>query len=305
MRVNDPDGLSQGPAAPLNVGRPFPVRRLLAMLAAIAVLLFGAVLCMFTAQSTLADGHWIGGDTPLHQVRAYLYTAFAFRLVAFVLILAAVLMLSRWAIRLEQARAAAETIAAELREQKKELSALNRKLFDEARIDPLTQLQTRLRLSEDLETLWSDIDREGDFYCAVMCDVDRFKEYNDGYGHVAGDAVLRKVAAALLQGCRAGDRLYRYGGEEFLLLLRAGSTLEALTMADRHRVAVQALGIAHLANDGGVVTVSMGVAPLWSSSGRSATEWIEQADTALYKAKRTGRNCIAISGDGGLMKAVA
>ncbi len=138
-----------------------------------------------------------------------------------------------------------------------------------------------------------------------MCDVDRFKEYNDGYGHVAGDAVLRKVAAALLHGCRAGDRLYRYGGEEFLLLLRAGSTLEALTIADRHRDAVQALGIPHLANEGATVTVSMGVAPLWASSGRSATQWIEHADTALYKAKRTGRNCIAIFGDEGLMKAVA
>jgi diguanylate cyclase (GGDEF)-like protein len=305
MRVSDLDGLPQGPAASFGLGRPFPVRRLLAMLAAIGLLLFGAVLCMFTAQSTLADGHWIGGDTPLHQVRTYLYAAFAFRVIAFALIAAAVLTVSRWAIRLEKARIAAEKIAAELREQKKELSALNRKLFDEARIDPLTQLQTRLRLGEDLEALWSELDREGDGYCAVMCDVDRFKEYNDGYGHVAGDAVLRKVAATLLQGCRAGDRLYRYGGEEFLLLLRAGSTLEALTMADRHRVAVEALRITHFANEPGLVTVSMGVAPLWACSGRSATEWIEQADLALYKAKRTGRNCIAALGDEGHMKAVA
>jgi len=288
-----------------GLNQPFPVRWIILVMVVIGALIFCAFVSTTIARAKLGDVHWRGGEALRHEVRTYLLVGFAFRAAAFALLAAIVAMLSRWALRLEAARTAAEAIAAELREQKNALSAVNKQLFDEARIDPLTQLQTRLRLGEDLESLWAEAERDGDLYCAVMCDVDRFKEYNDGYGHVAGDDVLRKVAAALLQGCRAGDRLYRYGGEEFLLLLRAGSTLEALTIADRHRAAVEALGIGHIANNAGVVTVSMGVAPLWALSCRSATEWIEQADIALYKAKRTGRNCIAVLGEEGPMKAVA
>lgn len=288
-----------------NLNQPFPVRRIITMMIGVGGFIFCAFVSTFIAQAKLRDVHWHGAESLRHDIGTWLMASFVFRLAAFALLAATVFVLSRWALRLEAARIAAEAVAAQLREQKKELSAINKRLFDEARIDPLTQLQTRLRLNEDLETLWAEAERDGDHYCAVMCDVDRFKEYNDGYGHVAGDAVLRKVAAALLQGCRAGDRLYRYGGEEFLLLLRAGSTLEALTIADRHRAAVEALGIGHIANNGGVVTVSMGVAPLWALSCRSATEWIEQADIALYKAKRTGRNCITVLGEEGPMKAVA
>ncbi|HEX4736783.1 MAG TPA: GGDEF domain-containing protein [Allosphingosinicella sp.] len=285
--------------------RPFPVRWIILIMVVIGVLISCAFVATTIARAEIGDVHWRGGEALRRDIRTYMLAAFAFRAAAFALLAAVAAMLSRWAHRLEAARAAAEAVAAELRGQKKELSALNKRLFDEARIDPLTRLQTRLSLGEDLESLWADAEGEGDHYCAVMCDVDRFKEYNDGYGHVAGDDVLRKVAAALQQGCRAGDRLYRYGGEEFLLLLRAGSTLEALTIADRHRAAVEGLGIDHIANNAGVVTVSMGVAPLWALSCRSATDWIEQADVALYKAKRTGRNCIAVLGEEGSMKAVA
>jgi diguanylate cyclase (GGDEF)-like protein len=301
MRGDHPDRLSDDPI----LRRPFPVRWVILIMVIIGALILCALVSTTIARAKLGDVHWRGGEALRHDIRTYMLAGFAFRAAAFALLAAVVAMLSRWALRLEAARTAAEAVAAELRAQKNALSLLNKKLFDEARIDPLTQLHTRLSLSEDLESLWAETESDGGVYCAVMCDVDRFKEYNDGYGHVAGDDVLRRLAAALLQGCRAGDRLYRYGGEEFLLLLRAGSTLEALTIADRHRAAVEGLCIDHIANNGGVVTVSMGVAPLWALSCRSATEWIEQADVALYKAKRTGRNCIAVLGEEGPMKAVA
>jgi diguanylate cyclase (GGDEF)-like protein len=286
-------------------GRPFPVTWFGVGLAAMALLIASATFLTLMAQIKLQHARF-GREDVLHdEIDRYLTAGMWIRIAALCLVVVGAVAVRREARKLYAARAAAEACAAELREQKKELGELNRRLFDEARIDPLTRLQTRLRLNEDLDDLWASADPGGDHYCAVMCDVDRFKAYNDGYGHVAGDNVLRKVAKALLQGCRAGDRLYRYGGEEFLLLIRVASAVEALALADRHRAAVEALAIEHVANDPGVVTISMGVAPLWAGTYPSASEWIEQADAALYRAKRTGRNCIAATGHEGLMRAVA
>jgi PleD family two-component response regulator len=103
--------------------------------------------------------------------------------------------------------------------QNEELEQLNRMLFEQSRQDPLTSLGNRLRLREDLQVLQSRADRYGHSYAVVLCDVDFFKAYNDRYGHLAGDDVLRRVAATLSSGLRTGDTAYRFGGEEFLLVL--------------------------------------------------------------------------------------
>ncbi len=174
--------------------------------------------------------------------------------------------------------------------QQFELELLNRKLFAQTRIDPLTQLGSRRKLAEDLELVSARVERYAEQYCVVMCDVDYFKRFNDTYGHLAGDEVLRSVARALANGCRGGDQVYRYGGEEFLLLLPSQSLEGGHRSAERLRAAVEALNIPHAASPSKHVTVSMGVALLGAGEAKSPAAWVEQADAALYRAKEAGRN---------------
>ncbi len=125
----------------------------------------------------------------------------------------------------------------------------------------------------------------------MLCDVDHFKLYNDRHGHLAGDQALRAVGAELLKNCRRGDRAYRFGGEEFLLLLPERSMAQAMRVAERHREAIEALRIPHPANSAGpVLTISAGVAFSANGDAADTAGWLGQADTALYEAKRNGRN---------------
>lgn len=175
--------------------------------------------------------------------------------------------------------------------QARELEELNRQFFEQGRTDALTRLGNRLRLHEDLQSL------ERRSYCAVLCDVDHFKLFNDRQGHLAGDEVLRAVGAELKKHCRGGDRAYRYGGEEFLLILPEPSLALGISAADRHRQAIEALRIPHPANPpSGVITISAGVALRSSADGTANAEWLNQADTALYIAKRHGRNRVTVFG---------
>ncbi len=134
------------------------------------------------------------------------------------------------------------------------------------------------------------VERYAEQYCVVMCDVDYFKRFNDTYGHLAGDEVLQSVARALANGCRGGDQVYRYGGEEFLMVLPSQSLEGGQRSAERLRAAVEALNIPHAASPSKRVTVSMGVALLSAGEGKSPAAWVEQADAALYRAKEAGRN---------------
>ena len=169
--------------------------------------------------------------------------------------------------------------------QAQQLSELNRKLFEQGRTDNLTGLGNRLRLHEDLRSL------ERQAYCAMLCDVDHFKLYNDHNGHLAGDAALRAVAAELQKNGRRGDRAYRYGGEEFLLIVPESSLVRAVATAERYRRAVEALQMPHPANlPAGILTISAGVA---LRANDDTAEWLNQADAALYAAKRDGRNRVS------------
>ncbi len=183
------------------------------------------------------------------------------------------------------------TLHRKLERQNAELARLKDKFFEQARRDPLTDLGNRLQLREDLEMLKGRAERYGHTYCAALCDIDFFKLYNDHYGHPAGDKILVRVASTLKDGCRKGDALYRYGGEEFLVIL-PGQTLEsATTVADRLRKDVEALKIPHEAkNLPGVVTISAGVAELSAEHPKTSDELLKEADTALYRAKQAGRN---------------
>jgi diguanylate cyclase (GGDEF)-like protein len=177
-----------------------------------------------------------------------------------------------------------------LADQQRELEALTVRLRDEGRTDALTRLGNRLRMREDMERLPGAVARYGYRYAIALCDVDHFKQYNDTCGHMAGDEVLSRVGTLLAKICRAADSPYRYGGEEFLILL-AGQTREgAIAAAERFRRAVEALGIAHPAAEGGVVTISVGVAAFEPGVEKNIDTILAEADAALYEAKRAGRN---------------
>ena len=190
---------------------------------------------------------------------------------------------------------AAERVTAihrELAEFRAELQRLNRELAEQARTDPLTQLGNRLRLREDLDTLHARAQRRGATYSIAMCDLDHFKTYNDTYGHPQGDAALQQVAAIIAADLRTGDSAYRYGGEEFVLLLADASLPGAVKATERIRAAVESLAIPHRGNNPpGILTISAGVAAFTPDIDASAI--IEQADQAMYTAKQHGRNRVA------------
>jgi two-component system, cell cycle response regulator len=180
--------------------------------------------------------------------------------------------------------------------QATELARLNTRLFDESRRDHLTGLGNRKRQDEDLAEWTARAERYGHVFSVLLLDVDRFKDYNDTFGHLAGDEVLRSVAHTLLQECRLGDFAYRFGGEEFLLAL-AGQTIEhAPAAGERVRAAVEALAIPFGPPGSKIVTVSGGIAQFDPTDDGRVSMLIERADSALSEAKQTGRNRVIVSG---------
>jgi two-component system chemotaxis family response regulator WspR len=129
-----------------------------------------------------------------------------------------------------------------------------------------------------------------------MIDVDNFKQYNDTYGHVAGDEVLKRIAATV-ESClgRAGDIAARYGGEEFLVVLPGTSAGGGKLLAEKIRRAIEALQLPHRASSATQhVTVSIGGAAVVPAPGSVMTSLVESADRALYEAKGHGRNCVVM-----------
>jgi diguanylate cyclase (GGDEF)-like protein len=158
-----------------------------------------------------------------------------------------------------------------------------------ARVDALTQVPNRLALQKDLETIWASAHRYAHPYTVAMCDIDEFKHYNDGFGHIAGDDALRRVAHAIRDNLRAVDTVYRYGGEEFVVLLPEQNLETAAMAMERIRGAVEALGIPRPGNFG-PLTVSIGIAEVDVRSDWSVDHWLERADRALYLSKEHGKN---------------
>jgi diguanylate cyclase (GGDEF)-like protein len=172
------------------------------------------------------------------------------------------------------------------------VTTLHRRLHRDARQDALTGLGNRHRLGEDLAAMQARAGRYGHRWCVALLDLDRFKGYNDGVGHLEGDALLRRVSAALSETVRGGDTVYRYGGEEFLVLLPEQTLETAAFAGERMRAAVEDLRVPH--PDGGTVTISVGVAGP-AESGEDADELVRRADAALYAAKVAGRNRVEIA----------
>ncbi len=161
--------------------------------------------------------------------------------------------------------------------------------FRLARRDAVTTIGNRLSLDENLKAIWANAVRYRRRYSIILCDIDWFKTYNDRLGHVAGDRALRTVAETLRDQLRLGDGIYRYGGEEFLVVLPEQGVTEALAVAERLRAAVERRAIQTPAGSG-VVTISAGVAELDMDRDKTPATWLDRADRALYRAKANGRN---------------
>jgi diguanylate cyclase (GGDEF)-like protein len=161
-----------------------------------------------------------------------------------------------------------------------------------AATDPLTGLANRRLTLQLLDQLARD-SRLDLAPVVMLCDLDHFKQINDGWGHAMGDQVLVAVADALRASTRDADTVARWGGEEFLIVLPVTRGLDAGDLAERLRARVEALQVADRHQCPVPVTLSIGIAPL--ADGETGSSWLRQADEALYRAKSDGRNCCRIA----------
>ncbi len=165
-----------------------------------------------------------------------------------------------------------------------QLALQNAQLVELATVDELTGTKNRRRFREDLELLYAQADRHSSPLSLIMLDLDHFKQYNDSFGHPAGDEVLHWTGSTLRTAVRAHDVVARYGGEEFVVLMPATGAKEAVDVAERLRSAIACRHWPH-----GKMTASLGVATSGPGTANAAA-LVDQADQALYHSKQYGRN---------------
>lgn len=163
-------------------------------------------------------------------------------------------------------------------------SLQRRRLEHLATIDPLTGALNRRSMEQELQMAVEEYARSHAPMAVILMDIDHFKLINDRCGHEKGDQVLQAFASLVMQNTRHIDRFFRYGGEEFLLLLKSSQADEAIAIAEKIR-AVVAINDADVLQG---VTVSLGLAT--ACAGETVEQWTSRADAALYTAKNQGRN---------------
>lgn len=166
------------------------------------------------------------------------------------------------------------------------LNSVHEDLHFRAVKDPLTGVFNRTLLFLDLEQAIRNSTRNNKVSTILAIDVDNFKSINDTFGHATGDATLKKIVFAIEQRCREVDRLYRIGGEEFILLMNETNEKDALILAEDIRLGVEREPII----SDQVVTISIGVCSI--KKGMDAEKWLTMADGLLYEAKKQGKNQI-------------
>ncbi|QJT08158.1 GGDEF domain-containing protein [Oceanidesulfovibrio marinus] len=177
-----------------------------------------------------------------------------------------------------------------------DLSAANKRIEALANVDGVTSIFNRRYFDTKLELEIKRLQRSSLPISLVMADVDCFKQYNDTYGHQAGDDCLREVAAVFKKSCRrVSDIAARYGGEEFIMLLPNTDLHGAETVAGGIQKAIDSLAIPHKASTvSDAITLSIGVASVNSSRSVSSGELVSYVDQALYRSKKNGKNQIQI-----------
>jgi diguanylate cyclase (GGDEF)-like protein len=167
--------------------------------------------------------------------------------------------------------------------------ALEEALRALAESDPLTEIMNRAGITAELGRRCAEFQRYGSVFAVLMVDVDRFKSINDSLGHLAGDHVLRRVANIIRTALREVDRVGRYGGEEFVVVLPETRLDSAINTAERIRLAIEQVPV-RVERELLKVTVSIGVSATMPGAHSTAEALIETADRAMYEAKRGGRN---------------
>ena len=205
---------------------------------------------------------------------------------AFAAIVVTVASAAAYGLRVRRARQREAELMRLVNERTTQLEEANRRLEELSFVDSLTEIGNRRQFERILDLEWRRAVRSGSPISLILADIDHFKRFNDTHGHQIGDRCLRDVATLLdsiVQ--RAGDQVARYGGEEFAAILPDTDAEGAASIAERMRQAVEGLE-----TDGGRVTVSFGVATVIAKDHSSADALIAAADSALYDAKREGRN---------------
>jgi diguanylate cyclase (GGDEF)-like protein len=165
-----------------------------------------------------------------------------------------------------------------------------------AATDSLTGLASRRALDIGYLVQWRRASRGEQSLGVLLLDIDHFKQFNDLYGHVAGDDVLRSVADCMKsQVLRPGDLIGRYGGEEFMVVLPNTDQQGAMNVAERIRMAIAGMKIPHAASAFGHVSASVGVAVTRPTLGLQSKDLVSAADKALYDAKNAGRDCVKVA----------
>ncbi|TAL25425.1 MAG: diguanylate cyclase [Nitrospirae bacterium] len=179
----------------------------------------------------------------------------------------------------------------ELNEKNESLRRLNLQLEELVRMDTVMGIGNRLSFYENIEKIHHRACRYAQSYGIIMCDIDNFKLYNDTYGHLAGDNILRRVANSIRLSIRMSDEVFRYGGEEMVIIIPDQDLTSTLTVAEKVRESIEALSIEHKGSANGILTISCGAAAFDMEKLENKWEEIlEDADKALYKAKAAGKN---------------
>jgi len=186
-----------------------------------------------------------------------------------------------------------EAYRSQLEKQNAEIHALKQKIADTEKLmylDGLTEINNRKKFNEDLSLFTASTEDT----CLLLVDIDHFKPFNDEYGHLVGDKVIQTVAKTLEQSCRKnnGAQAYRFGGEEFALLIPNASIAVATQFANEVRERISRISLTNKKTGQSIrsITTSLGVAQF--KSGEALDALIERADKCLYEAKNAGRNCV-------------